>query len=80
MKDKWIKLNQLPTDFWGECFIGWHAVDRYQVETSIIMVRNFSSGVKWYCNSLKDWFEFREDVQYRAIVLEYPKITEEDFK
>lgn len=89
---KWLKLSEIPRDFWGECFIG-KAKDlaggyRYMdVEKSVVMVRNFTeeklhrySGVMWYCESLKEWFDFRPDLEYRLMIVEFPTITEEDFK
>jgi hypothetical protein len=78
--NKWLKLPYLPNDFWGECFVGWKSLSNYQVDPCIVMVRNFDGVVKWYCESLKDWFEFRDDIKYRVMVITFPEIGEEDFK
>ena len=80
---KWLTFEQLPDDFWGECFTGWKSNYDQKLYTcpSIIMIRKFDDGcVKWYCNTLKEWFDFRSDLEHRIMVIETPVISEEDFK
>ena len=78
----WIKLEQLPEDFWGECFAGYKNTYDQTFYTchSIIMVRKFENvSVKWYCNTLKEWFDFRSDLEHRVMIVKFPTLSEEDF-
>lgn len=77
---KWIKPDDLPEEFWDECFVGHKNEKGYHVDSAIKMVRKFDKVSKWYCESLQEWFSFRDDIDYRVMVIEYPKITGEDFK
>lgn len=79
---KWIKLTELPEDFWGECFVGWKSnYNTFHTDTSIVMVRKFEDiCVKWYCESLKEWFDFRSDLEYRVMIIKFPSVSEVDFK
>lgn len=78
--NKWVTLQSLPNDFWGECFVGWSTGENYGVDPNIVMLRNFDGNVQWWCDSLKEWFDFRHDVRYRVMIIEYPKINQEAFK
>ena len=84
---KWLKLSEIPKDFWGECFVAWDSCGVLHVDTSVVMIRNFNDqgmgrylGVMWYCYSLKEWFDFRSDLDHRLMIVEFPNISEEDFK
>jgi len=79
----WIKLEQLPEDFWGECFAGYKNNYNQTLYTcsSIVMIRKFEDGcVKWYCNTLKEWFDFRGDLEHRIMIVKFPTLSDEDFK
>lgn len=77
----WIKLDNLPDYFWGECFIGYHTLENPIVHEDVGMVKKGADGVvKWHSRILNDWFEFRNDVEYLVMPLKYPQITKEDFK
>lgn len=78
---KWISPLNVPIDFWGECFVGCHIKENNHcsVDPNIVMVKRFGDEVKWFCNSVKKWYDFRNDVNYRVMIITYPKINELDF-
>lgn len=78
---QWIKIEDIPKEFWGECFVGWMNMETGlpQVDPSIVMVRRFDLEAKWYCDSLKEWFEFRSDLQYKVMIIKFPKLGKEEF-
>lgn len=77
MKKKWIRLNQLPNDFWGDVFL----VESEEKEITMATIRIQDGAYPvWYSQALTRWFKFRTDLDYRVMLIEYPKITEEDFE
>jgi len=81
MTNKWTKPNELPDDFWEECFIAAKAneiIHVYHNEISTVKVAN--GKVLWYSNYEKEWFEFRKDVEYIVMPVEYPTANKDDFK
>lgn len=75
---KWIRPTELPEDFWGECFVA--IQDELGVLNDINYVKKVGNNVFWYSSTELEWFSFRDDIQVRVMELEYPEITEEDFK
>jgi len=74
---KWLKISDLPNDFWGDVFLA--ESEEHNVTFTTVRIQDGAYPV-WYSASMSRWFKFRTDVQYRVMVIEYPKITEEDFK
>lgn len=77
----WIKPSELPDDFWGECFVGWKDKKSQEIGDfdRIVTVKN-GERLQWYSEILHDWFEFREQHEYRVLPIVYPVITKEDFQ
>lgn len=73
----WITPNKLPEGFWGECFVAVKADGQTFVE--INDVKRTSDNVYWYCNSFKEWMEFRKDASFLVQEVKYPKVSDEDW-
>lgn len=73
---KWLKLSDLPNDFWGECFVG---TKDGVVDIKTVKILDGAYPV-WYSEHLTRWFEFNSKVSFRIMPIEMPKITKEDFK
>lgn len=74
----WIKPTDLPDGFWEECFVSIY--DGVDIFTEINYVKKVETNTFWFSETEHEWFSFRNDIEVRVMVLEYPKITEEDFK
>lgn len=75
--NKWIKLSDLPNDFWGDVWLA--ESNDLEVTMSTVRIQDGAYPV-WYSQSLTRWFKFRTDLQYLVMLIEYPEVTEEDFK
>lgn len=79
--NKWIKLSNLPNDFWGDAFVAWKDNLTQDIgDFDRIVTIKKTSKVEWYSEILCEWFEFRGEHEYLVMPIEYPKVTEEDFK
>lgn len=77
--NKWIKPSELPEGFWSECFVAIHHEGEFLIETN--MVKNDGCWSYYFSESEHEWFPFNSDESdIRVMVIEYPKISEEDFK
>jgi Fe2+ or Zn2+ uptake regulation protein len=76
--NNWIKPTDLPNDFWSECFVS--VYDELGIFTELNYVKRVNNVSFWYSSTEQEWFRFRDDIQARVMEVEYPKITEEDFK
>ena len=76
--NKWIKPTKLPNDFWAECFVSIY--DELGIFTELNYVKKVNGVTFWFSSTEQEWFSFRNDIEVRVMVVEYPKITEEDFK
>lgn len=76
----WIKPNDLPKGFWKECYIAWTQHGQTEVMDGVKMVRKVELYPQWYLETEREWVSFQGFGEYRVMVVEYPKITEEDFK
>lgn len=72
----WLRLSDLPNDFWGECFIG---TKDGTVDIKSVKILDGAYPV-WYSEHLTRWFEFNSKVTFRIMPIELPKITKGDFK
>lgn len=77
-KEQWIKVDELPEDFWQECFVSIY--DGISIFTEINYIKKVGKNVFWYSETEREWFSFRNDIGVRVMVIGYPKVTEEDFK
>lgn len=76
MTSKWLKLSDLPADFWGDCFMAGQ-----DVIVSIGTVKVVSDGKPvWYSEQSNSWFSFNPRMTIRVMPIEMPTITEEDLK
>jgi len=75
--NKWIKLDDLPDNFWGEVFL---ASKSRGVESEIYMVSKRGIQPMFHCEYDRSWNSFRTDVDYLVMPLEYPTVADEDFK
>lgn len=77
--NNWIKPSELPSDFWGECFVS--IFSDGEVFTEINYVKKDSIGVYWFLDEEKEWLAFNKDEScLRLVPITYPTITQEDFK
>lgn len=79
----WIKPANLPQNFWQECFIAYKAsgrIEAHEVQKHTTWVRRQHHYSEWFMESTKDWVRFHKDLDFRVMPVEYPTITEEDFK
>lgn len=77
--NKWLKPDDLPKGFWKECFIAWTQHGQTEVIDGIKMVRKVELYPQWYMETEREWVSFQGFAEYRVMIVEYPKITEEDF-
>ena len=75
--NKWLKLTELPDEFWGDVWLA--ESDSLEVTMATVRIQDGAYPV-WYSQSLTRWFKFRTDLQYIVMSIEYPKVTKEDFK
>lgn len=82
MNSKWIKLEDLPEGFWEECFVAYRnkQCGSIGVFHSIVSVKKIKGELQWYGNSMQEWLDLREGFEYLVISIEYPEISQEDFK
>lgn len=78
MKKKWIKPQELPDDFWGECFVSTY--DGVGILTEINIVKVINNKPFWYSEAEQDWFSFGTGVEFLVMVIDYPEVSLEDFK
>ncbi len=76
--NKWIKPSELPNDFWAECFVS--VYEELGIFTELNYIKKVNNVAFWYSSTEQEWFRLRDDTQVRVIAVEYPTITEEDFK
>lgn len=76
----WLKPDELPKGFWGECYIAYKTHDQIEVQQYTTMVRRVELFPEWYFESEEYWTSFNSSDDYRVKVVEYPKITEGDFE
>lgn len=77
---KWTKPDDLPQGFWKECFIAWSQHGQTEVRVNVKMVRKVELFPQWYLETESEWVSFQGKGEYRVMPVEYPTITEEDFK
>lgn len=78
--NKWIKPNDLPKGFWKECFVAWSQHGQTEVMDSVKMVRKVELFPQWYLETESEWVSFQGNGEFRVMPVEYPTITEGDFK
>lgn len=74
----WVKPTDLSNDFWAECFVS--VYDELGIFTELNYVKTVNGVAFWFSSTEQEWFSFRNDIQVRVMEVEYPTITEEDFK
>ena len=76
----WIQLDEIPDKFWGQCFIGYKVNDQTEVQKYTTWVRRVHLFPEWFEETEQCWTSFNNSINFRVAILEYPYITEEDFK
>lgn len=76
--NNWLKLSELHKGFWEQCFVSIY--DGVDIFTEINYVKKVENTPFWYSETEREWFSFRSDIDARVLVIQYPKITQEDFK
>lgn len=78
--NNWIKPSELPPKFHRQCFVSYkHDFQNVIDDPWICMIQNYYSGTipeRWVEGS----WSFLDDKGFRVLVIEYPKISLEDFK
>lgn len=75
----WIKPNELPEVFWAECFVAIND-GAGQIFIEINDVKRMYEIPRWYSLTEQEWFDFRDDIQVRVMVVEYPEITMDELQ
>ncbi len=75
----WIKPNELPEGFWAECFVAIND-GAGQIFIEIKDVKRMYEIPRWYSLTEQEWFDFRDDIQVRVMVVEYPEIPMDELQ